>query len=88
VPVAILLSYDICQAANILFYHHKIKCPWGVTNFGRCCILKALHFFKGGAVFDALHQSIIQVRAFSAVRGSDALFPNDWGGLVLQAVAF
>jgi len=50
--------------------------------------LKALQLLKGGAVFDAFHRSvhqfqmkvsIIDVRAFSAVRGSDALFSNDFG---------
>jgi len=38
-----------------------------------------LHLFKGGAVFDALYQSIIQTRAFSAMRGSDTLFPDYFG---------
>jgi len=54
-------------------------------------ILKALQLFKGNSVIDALHRrvcyfqtkvSIILMRAFSDVRDSDMLFPNDWGGLV------
>jgi len=60
-------------------------------------ISKALQLFRGGTVFDVLHQwvcyfqmkvSLIVARAFSAVRGSDALFPNDFGEDLFQLYLF